>query len=251
MSAADRAAALRALHVPGTPLVVLNVWDVASAKVMAEVEGVRALATASHAIAASLGYDDGEGTPAAEMIGMAGRIAAAVELPVSADLEAGYGDPGGTASAAWDVGVVGLNLEDTAYPGGSSLLPLDDAVAAVAAVRAAVPEFVINARTDVYLRGEGNVADAAERGNAYLAAGGDCIFVPGVTDLGVIRELCSAIDGPVSVLARPGGPTVAEIADAGAARISVGPFGQYTALAALRDAAQAVYGEGSYAQMRV
>lgn len=251
---AEKAVALRDLHVPGDPLVVVNVWDVASARAVAAIDGVRALATASAAIAASLGYEDGEGTPASEMLSAVGRIAAAVALPVTADLEAGYGDPGATAARALTAGVVGCNLEDVSYAGGTStLLSLERAVDAVAAMRAAGDEagvpFVINARTDVYLLGVGEpserVALAAERGNAYLAAGATCVFVP-FAPYDEVAAVVRAIDGPVSVLARADGPSLAQLAAMGVARISCGPLAQRAALAALRETARQVYADGSF-----
>jgi 2-methylisocitrate lyase-like PEP mutase family enzyme len=145
VTTAERAAELLRLHTDPALLVVVNVWDVISATVVADVPGTRALATASHSIAATLGYPDGERIPRDLMIDMVGRIAAAVDLPVSADLEAGYGDAGETARRAIGVGIVGANLED-------QMKPLPDAAAAVAAVVEAgeaegVP-FVLNARTD-------------------------------------------------------------------------------------------------------
>ncbi len=252
---ADKAQALRDLHVPGDPLVVINVWDVISARTVAAVDGVRALATPSAGIAASLGYEDHEGTPLSEMLAAAGRIAAGVELPVTADLEAGYGDAGATVARAITAGIAGCNLEDVSYAGDApSLLSPEGATDAVAAARAAADEagvpFVINARTDVYIFEEGEpserVALSAERGNAYLAAGADCIFVPFAPDAD-IAALCETIDGPVSVLARANGPTRAQLAEYGVARISCGPLAQRAAMAALRDAAQLAYGDGSFA----
>src|SRR5947209_5945993 len=136
-----KAELLRSLH-HGPPILVLpNPWDVASAKELAALPGVRALATTSGGVAHSLGYEDGEQAPAAEMVDMAGRIARAVDLPVTADLERGYGDPAGTARAAWDVGIVGMNLEDSTRAG---LVALDEQVAVLREVKAAVPELVLN-----------------------------------------------------------------------------------------------------------
>jgi 2-methylisocitrate lyase-like PEP mutase family enzyme len=251
---AEKAAALRDLHVPGDPLVVINVWDAISARTVAAVDGVRALATPSAGIAASLGYEDHEGTPASEMLAAVGRIAAAVDLPVTADLEAGYGDPGATTARAITAGVVGANLEDVSYVGETpSLLEIDSAVDAVAAMRAAGDEagvpFVINARTDIYIFGVGEPSErvglAAERGNAYLAAGADCIFVPFAPDA-ELAALVAAIDGPVSVLARHDGPTLAQFAELGIARISCGPLAQRAAMAALRATAERAYRDGSF-----
>src|ERR1700712_1800933 len=188
---AEKAVDPRRLHTAPELLVLVNVWDVASAKVVAGLPGCRALATASHSIAASFGYPDGEVIPAALMIEAVGRIAAAVDLPVTADLEAGYGDVGETIRKAIGVGVVGANIED-------EMRPLAEAVAGVrAAVRAAEAEgvpFVLNARTDAYLlagdRAPAEVlADAIERGRAFLDAGADCVFVPGRLEADVVRRL--------------------------------------------------------------
>ena len=155
MTTADRARTLLALHEAPEILALANVWDVASAKVVAQTPGVRALATASHSIAATFGYADGENIPLDLHLDLVERIAAAVDLPVSMDFEAGYGDPGETARRAIGVGVVGGNLED-------QMAPLADAVAAVEAVvragRDAVVESVLNARTDAFLRAPANAS---------------------------------------------------------------------------------------------
>src|SRR5918998_6603634 len=172
---AVRARALLDLHTAPEILVLANVWDVATAQVVAATEGVRALATASHSIAATFGYQDGENIPLDLHLSMVGRIVRAVELPVTMDMEAGYGEPGETARRAIGLGVVGGNLED-------QMKPLDEAVAAVEAVLAAGRdsgiEFVLNARTDAFIRAERGtdrgrlVAEAGRRGRAYLEAGG-------------------------------------------------------------------------------
>ena len=163
----------RRLHFEPPILVLPNAWDVASAKVLAAVPGCRALATTSAAVARSLGFEDGEQAPRDVMVVAAGRIAHAVDLPVTADLEAGYGDPVGTARAAWDAGLVGINFEDSP---ADRLLPIDEQVAHIEAIRAAVPSLVINARVDVFLNGSGDLDEAVERGNAYLRAGADCVY---------------------------------------------------------------------------
>jgi 2-methylisocitrate lyase-like PEP mutase family enzyme len=235
---ADKAAELRRLHTDPELLVLVNVWDVASAKVVAGLPGCRAVATASHSIAASFGYPDGEQIPAALMIEAVGRIAAAVALPVTADLEAGYGDVGETIRKAIGVGVVGANIED-------EMRPLDEAVAGVrAAVRAGQAEgvpFVLNARTDAYLLDSGRdpaelLADAIERGRAFLDAGADCVFVPGRLDAEVVRQLVDGIGRQkVSILALPGTPEPRELAELGVARVSFGPWSQRVAMTSLAD----------------
>ncbi|HEX8079561.1 MAG TPA: isocitrate lyase/phosphoenolpyruvate mutase family protein [Jatrophihabitans sp.] len=235
---ADKAAELRRLHTDPELLVLVNVWDVASAKVVAGLPGCRAVATASHSIAASFGYPDGEQIPAALMIEAVGRIAAAVSLPVTADLEAGYGDVAETIRKAIGVGVVGANIED-------EMRPLDEAVAGVrAAVRAGEAEgvpFVLNARTDAYLLDSGRdpaelLADAIERGRAFLDAGADCVFVPGRLDAEVVRQLVDGIgQQKVSILALPGTPEPRELAELGVARVSFGPWSQRVAMTSLAD----------------
>ena len=176
-----KARELQRLHSDPELLVLVNVWDVISARVVADSPGTTALATASHSIAASYGYPDGEHIPRDLMVEAAGRIAAAVDLPVTADLEAGYGDPGGTISMAIDAGIVGANLEDRLKPLPDAVRAVEDAVAA--GERAGVP-FVLNARTDAFLRAADKdpaavLADAIERGRAYLDAGASTFFVPG------------------------------------------------------------------------
>jgi 2-methylisocitrate lyase-like PEP mutase family enzyme len=213
-----KATAFRRMHLEPPILVLPNAWDVASAKAFAAVEGCRALATTSAAVARSLGYEDGERAPAAEMVEAARRIAAAVELPVTADLERGYGDPVGTACAAWEAGLVGINFEDSTRAG---LVPVDEQVDAIRAIRAATPELVLNARVDVFLRIGGDVEEAVERASAYLAAGADCaypILCPPVS----IPELARRIDGPMNVLAGDGVPSPADLQDLGVARLTWG-----------------------------
>jgi 2-methylisocitrate lyase-like PEP mutase family enzyme len=248
MSINDKATELLRLHTDPELLVVVNVWDVVSAKVVAGKPGCRALATASHSIAASYGYEDGEQIPVDHMMYMCGRIAGAVELPVTADLEAGYGDPGETTRKAIGVGVVGANLED-------EMQPLDEAVAAVeAVVRAAESEgvpFVLNARTDAYLKagdrdGDEVLADALERGRAFLDAGASCVFVPGLLDEPTIERLVEGIgERRVSVIGVPGMPAGCRLAELGIARVSYGPWSQRVALTALADVAADLLAGGS------
>lgn len=249
-----RADQLRRLHVDPELLVLVNVWDVASAKVVADLPGCRALATASHSIAASLGYPDGEQIPLELMLATIGRIAAAVDLPVSADLEGGYGDSGETVRRAIGVGVVGGNVED-------QLRPLAEAVAGVrAAVRAGEAEgvpFVLNARTDAFVmagdrEADAVLADAIERGRAYLDAGADCVFVPGALSAEVVAALVKGIGvRKVNVLAAPGMPTSAELGELGVARVSFGPWTQRLALTALADTgAELLRGAGLPANIR-
>src|SRR5437763_9124032 len=161
MDSRAKAAAFRRFHLEPPILVLPNAWDVASAKKLAALPGCRALATTSAAVARSLGWEDGEQAPAAEMLQANERIASAVEVPVTGDLERGYGDPVGTARTAWSAGLVGINFEDSTRAG---LVDVDEQVAAIRAIRDAVPDLVINARVDTFLGiGRGDVAEAAER----------------------------------------------------------------------------------------
>ena len=238
---ATRATELRALHRPGDPLILVNVWDVASARTVAQAEGCRAIATASWSIAAAHGYRDGQHIPLELMLAAVERIVAAVDpLPVTADLEAGFGD-GATAVAetvarAIAAGAVGANLEDRLSP------PAEHA-AVVAAVREraereGVP-FVINARSDEYVRGEHGLERAIDSGRAFAEAGADCVFVPGIHERGEIEELVAALaPTPVNVLATPALPSLSELAEAGVGRVSFGPGPLGLATAALAAAAE-------------
>ena len=199
----------------------------------------RALATTSAGVARSLGWEDGERIPAERMLDAVARIAAAVELPLTADLEAGYGDPVATARAAWEAGAVGLNLEDRNDPVGEQC-------ERIAAVRAAVPELVVNARTDVFLAGSGDPDEAVERANAYLAAGADCAFAIGLVDGPTIGRLARAIEGPLNVLAAAGSPTVDELARLGVRRISLGSGLHRASLTAAEAGAAELFERGTY-----
>ncbi len=245
MSQKEKAEALRALHVAGDPVVLVNAWDAASARTVASAPGCHAIATASWAIAAAHGYSDGEAIPRDMMIAAVGVVARSVDLPVTADLERGYEDAGETIALAIEAGAVGCNLEDS---DADSLRPTEEHAARVAAARANGEELgvpvVINARTDVYLRpglaNEERLTAAIERGEAYMDAGADCIFVPGLRDLDAIEELCSHF--PVSVI---GASPKAELAAAGVSRISYGPGGMGIALAALRREAESLLAGGA------
>lgn len=247
MTLAETAAELRRLHDAPELLQVVNIWDVVSARVVAALPETRAIATASHSIAATFGYPDGERIPVDLMLDMVGRITSAVDVPVSADLEAGYGDPGETIRRAIGLGVAGANLED-------ELKPLAESVAAVeAAVAAADAEgvpFALNARTDAFLRGRDRprdvwVADAVERGRAYLDAGATCVFVPGNFGEDVVAELVAGIgERRVSLIGLPEIPAPARLQELGVARLSYGPYTQRVVLGALQDLASDLYGGG-------
>jgi len=222
---------LRSLHEEKLPLVLPNAWDVGSALAV-ERAGARAVATSSSGVAASLGFPDGEVLPAAEMFLMILRIAGAVRVPVTADLEAGYGLPADAlVEKMIQAGAAGLNLEDTDRRGSTpALVAVEEQADRIAGVRRAaraegVP-IVINARVDVFLRGTGEptqrVEEAIARARAYRAAGADCIYPIGLTDARAIGQLVRAIDAPINVLLRPGVPTIRQLRRLGVRRISVG-----------------------------
>src|SRR3954451_14472574 len=247
MTQREKAEELRRLHAAPEPLVLVNAWDAASARTVAGTPGCRAIATASWSIAAARGFPDGEAIDLDSMLDAVRIIAAAVPLPVTADLERGYGDAGATIARALEAGAVGCNLEDADGSGG--LVPIEQHAAAVAAARAAgeqagVP-LVINARTDVFLSGLNDMDQAVERARAYLAAGADCAFVPGVRDVATLEELVIRVRGPVSVLGGAGGPTLGELAKLGIARVSYGPGPLGAAMAALRGAAETLLTGGA------
>jgi 2-methylisocitrate lyase-like PEP mutase family enzyme len=243
MNQREKADALRRLHTEPELLVLVNVWDAISARTVAAAPGCRALATASWSIAAAHGVPDGEHLTRDEMLAAVERVTRAVELPVSADLETGYGADaaavGATIEAAIAAGAVGCNLEDWTSDG---LRPTEEHAERVAAARdagerAGVP-IVINARTDVFLDDVGAPEEridlALERGRAYVEAGGDCIFVPGAADPDDLRRLVEGMGAPVSVLAVPGVPAPAELRRIGVARLSQGPGSLRVAMNALR-----------------
>lgn len=242
-----KGAELIRLHTDPAILRVVNVWDVASAKVIGAHPSTAALATASHSIAATFGYPDGEVIPLDLHLDMVGRIVAAVDQPVSADLEAGYGDAGETIRRAIGVGVVGANLEDQMKPFAEALASVEKAVAGAAAE--GVP-FALNARTDAFLKAgdaplEKTVAEAITRGRAYLDAGATSFFVPGLLTDETIEQLVDAL-GPqrVSVIGVPGSQAPSRFEALGVARISYGPWTQRVALTALDDTATALYAGG-------
>ncbi|GGV34291.1 2-methylisocitrate lyase [Streptomyces longisporoflavus] len=260
----DHALSFRALHVAGRPLVLPNAWDAASARLI-EAAGAAAVATTSAGVAWDLGAADGDRLGGDRALGAVARIAAAVAVPVTADIESGYAaDPAGVARTVRGVlaaGAVGVNIEDALYEGDAeyegpaSLRTVAGQAERIAAARAAadaagVPLFV-NARIDTYLRGVGKPADRAgvtlERAAAFLAAGADGIFVPGAVDSGTVSTLVEGIDAPLNVMAGPGAPTVAEFAGLGVARISVGSGIAQAAHAVVREAARELLAEGTYA----
>jgi len=255
---ADR---LRSLHRGPQILVIPNAWDAASARIF-EDAGFPAVATSSAGIAYSLGYLDGQRISRAEMVAVVSRIAAVVRVPVSADMEAGYGagppDVAETVRRLLATGAVGMNLEDAWLEGGrvelAEIPSQQERIRAAreTAQRLGVP-LVLNARTDVYWRALGDPAGRFEaalaRMNAYLDAGADCAFVPGVRDAKLIAELAQGVRGPLNVLGGAGAPSVAELHALGVARVSLGSGPMRTAMGATRQFARELRLFGTYDRM--
>jgi 2-methylisocitrate lyase-like PEP mutase family enzyme len=253
----EKAEKLRALHQTARPLVLVNAWDVVSARIVEDL-GFPAIATTSAGIAWAEGFADGERISRELMLARVGRIAQAVQLPVTADLEGGYGttvrDAVDTAQGAIAAGAVGLNFED-ACEGGDSLVEVELQAARIAAMREIATRLgvplVINARTDVYLAHIGDsdswrFAEAVRRGNRYLAAGADCAFVPGVVDERTIAALVSGVAGPLNVLAGAATPPVRRLGELGVARVSVGSGAMGYVLVQFRDVAMGLREGGQF-----
>jgi 2-methylisocitrate lyase-like PEP mutase family enzyme len=219
---------LRDLHVPGTPVVLPNAWDAASAR-MVEEAGFPAVATSSFATATILGYDDGESAPVDDVLAAATRIARAVAVPVTVDFERGYRlAPAELVERFTATGAVGLNLEDSDPATGAMVDPGQQADFLAAVRAAAGTDLVINARVDTFIRNAGSPAEqvrsAIDRANRYLAAGADCVYPIGTGDPDVIQALVKEISGPVNVSYGQGDRSVAELAGLGVARITFGPM---------------------------
>lgn len=236
--------AFRALHVPGRPLVLYNIWDPGSAKAVAAA-GAPALATGSYGVAEAFGAADGEKLPFADVIANLERIVANVDVPVSLDVEAGYGaDPAAvrmSIQAARDAGAVGINMEDR-LPGEERPLPVDQASERVAA--AAANGLFVNARTDLFRQATPSTAlieETIARAHAYAEAGASGLFVPFLTDATVARAICQASPLPINVTAKPELGTLAEIAALGVARISYGHQPWMWAMQKLKADAEAIY----------
>ena len=252
---AARASDLLALHRDPALLTVVNVWDAVTAKVVAGTEGTKALATASHSISAAYGYPDGEKIPLDLMLEAVKRIVDSTDLPVTADLEGGYGDAAETVRRAIGVGVVGANIED-------QMKPVAEAAAQVEAImRVAEQEgvdFVLNARTDAFpLNRDGdpeeNLRASLERGRAFLDAGAPVVFVPARLTEEQVVTLVDAF-GPqrLTMIAIPGNPPLARLQELGVARVSFGPLSLNVTLTALQELVEGVQrGEGVPDTMRL
>jgi 2-methylisocitrate lyase-like PEP mutase family enzyme len=249
----DHALAFHALHVPGRPLVLPNVWDAVSARLV-EAAGA-AVATTSAGLAWALGAADGDRVDRGAALAALARITAVVEAPVSADIESGYAEDAAgvadTVRAVLVAGAIGVNLEDALHGeeavGLRSVAEQAERIAAAreAADASGVPLF-INARVDTLLHGSGDVDVTLERAAAFRAAGADGIFVPGAVDPGIVKALVDGVDGPLNIMVAPGAPTVAELAALGVARVSAGSGPALAAHAVVRRAARELLDAGTY-----
>jgi 2-methylisocitrate lyase-like PEP mutase family enzyme len=247
----QRIAALRELHRGPRILVLPNAWDVASARIF-EKAGFPAIATTSAGIAFSLGYPDGQRIPRDEMITVVKRIVNAVAVPVTADVESGYGDAVATAQALMGAGTAGMNLEDVTGDDETSLVGIAAQCRIIEEIRATT-DLVINARTDIYLMGIGDAATRFERSlervNAYLGAGADSVFVPGVRDADTIGRLVRAVKGPLNILAVAGAPTITELERLGVRRVSVGSGPMRASMGLTERIAREMLDHGTYTSM--
>jgi len=247
----NRGTVFRDLHREGT-FVLPNAWDAASAAVIVSA-GARAVATTSSGISWANGHPDGEHMSRNEVVESIAKIVHAVDVPVSADIEGGYGssadDVAVTIDAVIAAGAVGVNLEDRNWPGGSGLREVADQCERIAAARKTADRmdsvFTMNARTDVFLAGVGDPEEreelTAERGKQYAQAGADCLFVPGIADIETIARVAETSPLPVNILLDPGrGPNISELTKVGVRRISVGGSLATTALAAVLLATKAL-----------
>jgi 2-methylisocitrate lyase-like PEP mutase family enzyme len=248
------------LHQASKMLVLPNAWDAASARVF-EDAGFSAIGTSSAGAAFSFGYPDGQKISREEMLGVVRRIAGAVEVPVTADMEAGFGatpeEVAGTTQAVIADGAVGMNLEDGVEGKPEYLADLNlqkEIIRAVleTAESAGVP-FVLNARTDIFLNGIGpaetRLARAIQRLNAYREAGAPCLFAPGVKDRETIAQLVRGVRGPLNILATVGTPPIAELQQLGVARVSVGSGPMRATLGFLRRMARELRDQGIFIMM--
>jgi len=260
MTHLGKTVAFRAMHTAGRVLVLPNVWDVASA-CLAEDAGAAAIATTSAGVAWSIGAADGDQLERGRALDLIARVVAAVDVPVTADIESGYAKTpdgvGETIQAVLAAGAVGVNLEDVGAAGTPPLRPIEEQSERLAAARraaeaAGTPLFV-NARVDTYLRAVGDpnarFENTVTRASAYIAAGADGIFVPGVTDLVTVSALARAIGAPLNILVGPGAPTVEELAELGVARVSVGSSIALAAYALAQRGIRELLTAGTYASL--
>ena len=260
MNQSEQVAKFRHLHTR-RPLILPNAWDAASARVI-EAAGAPAIATTSAGISWSFGRSDGQQLRREEMLQVIGNIVESVHVPVSADIESGYGNGSGkdvaeAVQALISMGVAGINIEDSPGRDGEMLLAPEEQVDRIRMARQAATsvggDLLINARTDVYLFQVGDVktrfSAVVERARLYRRAGADCLFVPGVIDISTIVELVKAIEGPLNIMAMPGAPSAKHLGEIGVARVSVGPWIAQAALAAAQRAARELVEQGTYTSL--
>ena len=260
MIQSEQVATLRHLHTR-RPLVLPNAWDAASARVI-EAAGAPAIATTSAGISWSSGRSDGQKLTREEMLQVIRNIVGSVHVPVSADIESGYGNGSGkdvvdVVRALVSMGVAGINIEDSPGRDGQVLLAPEEQVERIRMARRAATsaggDLLINARTDLYLFQVGDVqtrfAAVVDRARLYRRAGADCVFVPGVIDMSTIAELVKAIEGPLNIMAMPGAPSAKHLGEIGVARVSVGPWIAQAALAATHRAARELVEQGTYTSL--
>jgi 2-methylisocitrate lyase-like PEP mutase family enzyme len=244
------------LHRKGDPLILFNVWDVATAEAIAKTSP--AVATSSAAVASALGCADGENVPLDMVTGLVSRMTAAVSVPVSIDLEAGYGDTpdaaAGSVTQILKAGAIGINIEDGLFGGKRQLVSPEQHAAKIKAVRNTAQErgihLFINARTDPFLLKFGSpdecLNEAARRATAYADAGADGIFVPGLTDLALIEKFTQLTPLPVNVMVTQGVPEIPDLARVGVRRVSLGPWPMMAAMRVIGQAAAAVAASKQY-----
>jgi 2-methylisocitrate lyase-like PEP mutase family enzyme len=255
-----KADAFRAMHRGPRTLLLPNVWDAASARII-EGAGFGAIATTSAGIAFSLGYPDGQKISREEMLARVGRIVRAVKVPVTADVEAGYGDrpedAARTTTGVIEAGAIGMNLEDGTGDPEHPLVDLSLQLEKIRAIREEALKtgvlLVLNARTDVYLDQVGapetRYAETIKRVVAFRDAGADCVFVPGLRDSATISQLVQHVQCPVNILSGPGSPSVPELEKLGVARVSLGSGPMRAALGLLRRMAEELTSSGTYSAL--
>ena len=256
----NKAIQFRQLHRGPGVLILPNAWDVASARIF-EDTGFPAIATTSAGIAFSLGYPDGQRIQREEMLARIGRMVRAVHVPVTADVESGYGsspeDTVRTTRELIQVGAIGMNLEDASGRRDQPLSSLESAVEKIKAAREVAVEMraqlVINARTDVFLLPGGNpeadYSEALRRLLAFRDAGADCVFAPGLQDAETIGRLAKAVECPLNILAGPGTPSIPELGELGVARVSIGSGAMRATLGLLRRMSEELRTSGTYSAM--
>jgi 2-methylisocitrate lyase-like PEP mutase family enzyme len=254
----ERAARLRQLHHETSPLILPNVWDAASAQIVAQA-GFPAIATASSGVATAMGYNDGQYISRDMLLEALTRITRVVKCPVTADIEAGYGNSieevVKTVKAVIETGVVGINIEDSLQE--KTLVDSSYQVELIKALRALATSMdmplVINARVDVFLLAigepESRFAHAIQRANDYMQAGADCIYPIGMLERTTIADLVKEINGPINILGGPFGPTIPELAQLGVARVSLAGGLMRSALGHVRTIARELLEHGTYTSM--